>query len=853
MQTPSPRALRERVSNRAAGLLKRPSGPSPDPAPAAPAAAAPKAPAAPPLEGTLLEGLLRGEDLTTSVLTQVREWVADGDVESAVSLTESLRRHEQSREVGDLASGVLAFQRGLLELAWARFTSLPRAAWATYAPEEFTRCGLETARQQTVEELRDIAAHDPAAITLRDWVTIVGVVFGAGEQALAGELFDVVEATAARLPADADRVERNRAWLEPWVRAEIDRTAPRGGRPAFAVVDYGHPGMNRGSANIGDHVQSIASLGHLVRHRSVRLHGEDDLVALLDRLGSRTRPALRLDGVDADVDVMTIHRDASMYQEIPEGTWTLCFGWFMHPLFKMRYGFPLHSALRPLFVSFHCNKRELLTDDAIAYLKRYGPVGCRDWTTVYLLLSAGVPAFFSGCMTTTVSTVFPEADARPDASAPVGYVDVLDGSVPAGAPTYHHSDRAVRRRSFLENCDDAVDRLETYRRDLSKVVTSRLHAYLPLRSLGVPVDFKPGNMSDIRFDGLAGITDEAFSSMRDGIIELLQETFTLILSGASEEEVYGRWRELTAGKVAEAEARLHAPAGTRTAPPHLDQAVATAVAETVHVAPATPRDTADEVHCAVFVTKSDVRRLAPLVRSLATNSSRPLHVWLLGRPKAEQTRLTLARAFPEVTFSWVRTGGLDAAVHPPIRTPNSVARLVLADLLPGVQRVVVLPAETVVDGDVAELAALDLGEHAFASARSRSNQSSGFQMIHSAAARLRDRTALSSELRRTAHARHAFDFDAFGTDLLVVDLPESRRQQPPAEAVALMADFRMQATEVLHYLAGPDHAEIPDRWQHVPSEDAVTDSVLVHWTGITKPWGRRVVPEQDRWRAYAGK
>ena len=550
---------------------------------------------------------------------------------------------------------------------------------------------------------------------------------------------------------------------------------------------------------------------------------------------------------------MTIHRDASMYQEIPEGTWTLCFGWFMHPLFKMRYGFPLHSALRPLFVSFHCNKRELLTDDAIAYLKRYGPVGCRDWTTVYLLLSAGVPAFFSGCMTTTVSTVFPEPDERPDASAPVGYVDVLDGSVPAGAPTYQHSDRAVRRRSFLENCDDAVDRLETYRRDLSKVVTSRLHAYLPLRSLGVPVDFKPGNMSDIRFDGLAGITDEAFSSMRDGIIALLEETFTLILSGASEDEVYGRWRELTAGRVAEAEARLHAPAGTRTAPPRLDEAVATAVAETVHVAPATPRDAAEEVHCAVFVTKSDVRRLAPLVRSLVTHSSRPLHLWLLGRPKAEQTRLTLARAFPEVTFSWVRTGRLDAALHPPVRTANSVARLVLPDLLPGVQRVVVLPAETVVDGDVAELASLDLGGHAFASARSRSNQSSGFQMIHSAAARLRDRTALSSELRRTAHARHAFDFDAFGTDLLVVDLVESRRQQPPAEAVALMADFRMHATEVLHYLAGPDHAEIPDRWQHVPSEDAVTDSVLVHWTGITKPWDRRVVPEQERWRAYAGK
>ena len=47
----------------------------------------------------------------------------------------------------------------------------------------------------------------------------------------------------------------------------------------------------------------------------------------------------------------------------------------MHALFRMRHGFPLHRNLRPIFVSFHCNKRELLTPEAIDYLKRYGPVG----------------------------------------------------------------------------------------------------------------------------------------------------------------------------------------------------------------------------------------------------------------------------------------------------------------------------------------------------------------------------------------------------------------------------------------------------------------------------------------------
>ena len=68
-----------------------------------------------------------------------------------------------------------------------------------------------------------------------------------------------------------------------------------------------------------------------------------------------------------------MHRDASMYAAIPEDTWVLCFGWFMHALFGMRHGFPLHRNLRPIFVSFHCNKRELLTPEAVEYLQALRP------------------------------------------------------------------------------------------------------------------------------------------------------------------------------------------------------------------------------------------------------------------------------------------------------------------------------------------------------------------------------------------------------------------------------------------------------------------------------------------------
>src|SRR3712207_6009579 len=176
-------------------------------------------------------------------------------------------------------------------------------------------------------------------------------------------------------------------------------------------------------------------MGHLVRHTNVRLHGDAKLTALLERLRERTRPERRRTDIDADVEVRTIHRDASEWQEVAEDTWVLAFGWYMHALFKVRHGFPLHDNLRPIFISFHCNKRDLLTPDAVEYLKRYGPIGCRDWTTVYLLLSMGVPAFFSGCVTTTTDTVYPElAEAdRPPEDAPPAYVDMPADSVPAGA------------------------------------------------------------------------------------------------------------------------------------------------------------------------------------------------------------------------------------------------------------------------------------------------------------------------------------------------------------------------------------------------------------------------------------
>ena len=610
---------------------------------------------------------------------------------------------------------------------------------------------------------------DPPSVLSESWYEILAAVFGYGAQDLARQVFDVFDQHVSRDVPGWPEGPMHRDWMRSWVEADADSPtapAPPDGRPVLAIMDYGHPGANRASANIGDHIQSIAGLAHVTRHRGVRLHGEDELVGLLTTLRDRTRPEFARDDLDADLEVMAVHRDASMYQPIPEGTWVLCFGWYMHALFTMRHGFPLHRNLRPIFISFHCNKRSLLTPDAVEYLRRYGPVGCRDWTTTHLLNSMGVPAFFSGCVTTTIGGVFPDAPA-PRADAPVAYVDVPEDSLPADAVTYAHSSLAVRRRSFVANAKIALARLETYRREHSRVVTSRLHCHLPLRSIGVESEFVPVNPADVRFAGLIDISDQQFEAIRSGLTEKLEQVLRLMIAGDAEEDVYAAWRVATADEVAVADSELRRSVELQAPAAKWAKRVPGVVAATkIH-----PRRVAKPeppVDCAVYLPSRSVRGAAALLDSLVEHASRPVRLWALAPPDSPVDRLTAA--FPEVTINVIPLESLG-------RRGRQLSLVLLPGLIPDVIRLVVLPTPAVVTADVCELADLELGSRALAApTRLGATQISGFGVINAAANRLRDSPTAAAELRRAALARHGFDFDAFSPAPLVLDLGRVRRE-----------------------------------------------------------------------------
>ena len=805
-----------------------------------------------PDQAALVRALARGNSVEQAVVTQVRALLGAQAYDVVQSLAESLRRRPETETLGHLAGGMAAFRRGYPELAWDHLRRVPRDTWAPSAAAEYVRSGLAVAPDAALAEVRRLVDDDPPNVRARRWFEILAPVYGFGAEELARDVYAIFDRRVREGVPGWPQAEMHRDWLRPWVAASASSPTapgPTDGRPRFAVMDYGHPSARKASANIGDHIQTIAALGHLVRHQNVRLHGREDLVDLLRQLQGRTRPELQRRDVDADLEVLTVHRDASMYEAIPENTWVLCFGWFMHALFKMRHGFPLHENLRPIFVSFHCNKRELLTPEAVEYLKRYGPVGCRDWTTVYLLLSLGVPAFFSGCLTTTINTVFPDLTAGPGRDAPVAYVDAL-GDLPDGAVTYRHSDGEVRRRSFVANMYEGLELLETYRRRHSGIVTSRLHCYLPTRSIGMDVDFLPKNRADVRFDGLIDISDAAFDEIRSGLVDKLGQVFTAILGGRPEDEVYGLWREITAPDVAFAEQRRRQPIRLPPVAADIDGQVAQAVAATERQ----EQDASDPVHVAVILSRGGGLSLSALVASLLEHGSRPLDLSVLALPGTGGMKRRLGQRFPEIAWRWVQVGGLAADLRTPEGTsprPRAMVRLLLADLLPDVDRVVLLPLPSVATGDVAALAELDLEGHVLAAPDRPGTAVSGFGVIHAAAARLSFRTQAAAALRRTAHARHAFDFDAFTTDVLVLDLARLREQGFSREALPLVEEFGLSDIEALHYLVGPDRATVPPEWAVVPTRTPLRGPGLVHWADRVKPWQPEVTPERERWRRHA--
>mgnify|MGYP001228023267 CR=1 FL=1 len=100
-------------------------------------------------------------------------------------------------------------------------------------------------------------------------------------------------------------------------------------------------------------------------------------------------------------EVLSIDRDQLHRYNGPKAR-LLMNGWFM----ENPKNWPPSTQITPLFVSFHINPtvaKQMTSPASIAYMKRHEPIGCRDLYTTELLISKGIKAYFSGCLTLTLN------------------------------------------------------------------------------------------------------------------------------------------------------------------------------------------------------------------------------------------------------------------------------------------------------------------------------------------------------------------------------------------------------------------------------------------------------------------
>jgi lipopolysaccharide biosynthesis glycosyltransferase len=806
-------------------------------------------------EAVFAHAIERGESLERATAVAVAALAEQVEHHAAWSLAEGVGRLPGGATASAIGHGVLHHRRRQLHRAWARFRDLDPATLAATVPVEAVDAALADGTDDGLAVAMAVSVPDrsmDAAVA----VDLAGRFLAMGHRAPTAALVEELRKRPA--PELDDRRRYALALIERWLEPAPAQVPP--GSIPIGILDYKSPDHVLTSGNLGDYIQTLSLVGNIARLVDVTITGEGGLGEVATELQGRVRADLRRPGVGGALHLIPVDRDFSTGRDVPDGTWLIAFGWHMHSLFDLRYDFPYHPAIRPLFLSFHVNRLDMLSDAALAYLRAHGPVGCRDWTTVFLQLGAGVDAFFSGCLTSTVDSLFP---TRSEAYRGGGAVGVIDQPASAAGRnartvrTYGHQSDEYRYLTAAEGLRAADRALADYQRDLDRVVTGRLHAYLPLTSLGVPVEFRTRNPGDVRFAGLTGMQpgDLRLDEMREGIRDLTAAVFERILGGAAASEVYELWRELTAARVEEAKARFAEP--VEDEPTTIDVAAAVAVTAAARRRFG-PHDAVDPGAVTDVVLAYDQNLTTPaavLIESIVANASGPLRLWVLSRGLSDAYQSWLAGAFPSLPITFlpcdtISFGGTDGRPRrvPAHITVSTMDRLLLPDILTEVARVVYLDVDTLMFGDVCELAATDLGGFPVAARDSNVSEASQWQR---AGRGLEE--PLATELRRRVSHAHGFGHPALNAGVLVMDLDRMRRDRFTSTYLGWVERYGLHDQDTMLGYLGPRRGLVDPRWNVMPVLEDVAEPKLIHWASFGKPWDAALTFEQTRWREVAAR
>ncbi|WP_336715040.1 hypothetical protein [Arthrobacter sp. USHLN218] len=815
-----------------AGETIAPRKPARVPAASAPAVSAERKPETP----SIINIVAGGGSLAPTIIGEARSAIAAGEAQTVLSAGHSLRASGSPVNIVRSVRGMALLVISGTDLAWREFRGIDDDRIVNLCPAEYFAAAFGQAPDEAAETLERLLANQGHA----DWPA--AAVLSVAGMAFARNQLDAARLLAAHglgRPVHAltrlqhRELERLQTWFPEGSRRrplEKPQTAVN-----FGLLSYQQP--DAWSRNVGDYIQTLSSIGHLVRHSNLEFVGDPDLVQFLEGARSRVKDERRLDTAEATVGVVETFRDASTLQDIPENTWAFAFGWYMHHTFGQTFNFPFHPNIRPIFVSFHVNKPDMLTPEAIDYLKKYSPVGCRDWQTVALLRAAGVPAFFSGCMTTTVDTVF-RRDGGDDRTATA----FVDAPKTGEGDVLLQTQRSMREMSFTDKLGTAVEWVGNYHERYRYISTSRLHCFLPARSVGCEVEFLPKNPSDVRFAGLIGTTPQDFDRIRQGILDKLAAIVPLIAGGASEDVVYAEWAEVCAPAMAEADRFL---AMKPAAEPTVEDISLMARSAASPVASG-----GGAVDVVIDLRPGGAGHLQRLVNSIATATTAEVRLWVPDHDIPEDVKSGLRLPSPSLSVHWLSgaelSGGFGSVSA---QQRRNVLLALVPEILAGSRRAVYINDAVMLRSDIADLLRAELdGQVVAARDEHRKGYQSGFRLLRSISIRHRADHAKAMEMVAVTHALHPFDFRVFDASVLVMDLEAARSSGVARSVVSLLVNYKMDFGEALNAVLGAARTPLDPRWNYSPLLGDGDDARLVNWRDGRKPWSSAYAPFAEEWR-----
>ncbi len=794
-------------------------------------------------------------DFDRATIDLTRHLLAVGDRRRARAVLQTMQRYESLRPIADICLAVCATTEPMPDTAWRLFSRNDLALITRHLAGEYFRFAFWWRPDEAGEALRRVLRGElPIEADAGGWYEIALDAFAAGcEDGAAGAL-DRAETLLRddEETPESHSVRRQVTWLRSWIgraAAAEQTTALATGEVPFALITYSHPSQPAVSADITDRLQTAIALGHVLRHEGVQLAGDPGLLGAIDEMRGLLRSDNRIPhSGEHSVRLYTMDRDASRYSAMPGGTWALVSEWFVRPLAGRHFDIPLNPRVRPIFAGFHITVAALNAPGVIDYLRRYAPIGCLDWDTVFLLHAAGIPAFFTGGLTATSDVLL---SASQGSGGPSVYVDVeADGP---GEVTTHLS-RQVTQRGLAGGLVDATRLLRRYRDSGARVVTRDLRAYLAVRGVGTATELRLSDNGPARFSDHLSLSDKQFTAVQESLSDKLAAVLGAIVEGRPEDEVYATWRTVCAPDVALAEKRLGdvGPAPKLTF--DLGEVCSTILAQSVVVERTDTSPQGPEINVEFSLDGNYKHQLDIALDSVVAHTSRPVRAFVLCREHSQDDFDRMATLFPSVSFVWLPTDNVNYGRISDMNkwvTPATMDRTILPELLPDVDRILHFDLDALCLSDIAELYDVEMDGAPIASTpEPQPKFVSGFETYRWSANRLRREGSpeRARELTLRTHAKDHFDFDVFNAGIMVMDLAKMRADDFCGSYLPYVQHYGLNGQIVLNAYTGNAVKYVDPRWNQLVRIEMLDEPKIAHWAGPMKPWKKTLyVAGRELW------